>query len=90
MNWLVPAGTFQEGDSRCEDGYFPLRDWRRREMRKNFRGPAEGVMFETLLGLFLEKHALNIDVHCDAIPKDLPKHLAVTLFRVLQEALQNV
>jgi signal transduction histidine kinase len=59
-------------------------------MRKNFRGPAEGVMFETLLGLFLEKHALNIDVHCDAIPKDLPKHLAVTLFRVLQEALQNV
>lgn len=37
-----------------------------------------------------EKHALNIDIHCDAVPKDLPKHLAVTLFRVLQEALQNV
>ena len=37
-----------------------------------------------------EKHALNIDVQCDAVPKDLPRHLAVTLFRVLQEALQNV
>lgn len=37
-----------------------------------------------------EKHALKIDIHCDAVPKDLPKHVAVTLFRVLQEALQNV
>lgn len=37
-----------------------------------------------------EKHALKIDIHCDAVPKSLPKHVAVTLFRVLQEALQNV
>lgn len=37
-----------------------------------------------------EKHALKIDIHCDAVPKGLPKHVAVTLFRVLQEALQNV
>ena len=37
-----------------------------------------------------EKHALNIDVHCDAVPTGLPQHVAVTIFRVLQEALQNV
>lgn len=37
-----------------------------------------------------EKHALNIDVHCEAVPAGLPEHVAVTLFRVLQEALQNV
>ena len=37
-----------------------------------------------------EKYALKIDIHCDAVPKGLPKHVAVTLFRVLQEALQNV
>jgi len=37
-----------------------------------------------------ENHALNIDVHCDAVPTGLPQPVAVTLFRVLQEALQNV
>ena len=37
-----------------------------------------------------KNHALNIDVHCDAVPKSLPQLVAVTLFRVLQEALQNV
>ena len=37
-----------------------------------------------------EKHALNIDIQCDALPKGLPQHVAVTMFRVLKEALQNV
>ena len=37
-----------------------------------------------------QEHGLNIDIHCDAVPKGLPQHVAVTLFRVLQEALQNV
>lgn len=37
-----------------------------------------------------QEHGLSIDIHCDAVPKGLPQHVAVTLFRVLQEALQNV
>ena len=37
-----------------------------------------------------QQHGLDIDIHCDAVPKGLPAHVAVTLFRVLQEALQNV
>jgi signal transduction histidine kinase len=33
----------------------------------------------------------NVDVnfHCEAIPKELPKKIALCLYRILQEALQN-
>jgi signal transduction histidine kinase len=30
-----------------------------------------------------------IDLHCDAIPEDLPSEMSLCLFRVLQEALHN-
>lgn len=36
-----------------------------------------------------QKHGLSIEIHCDAVPGGLPQHVAVTLYRVLQEALQN-
>lgn len=36
-----------------------------------------------------EKHVVEIEVHSDAVPKSLPQNVAVSLFRVLQEALQN-
>ena len=48
------------------------------------------VAAQSLCRELSEKHALNIDVHCDAVPTRLPQDVAVTLFRVLQEALQNV
>jgi signal transduction histidine kinase len=38
---------------------------------------------------FSEQHAVNIDFDSDEIPKNLPKEVALCLFRVLQEALQN-
>ncbi|HKW32690.1 MAG TPA: sensor histidine kinase [Candidatus Acidoferrum sp.] len=36
-----------------------------------------------------EKHVLEIELHSDGIPKSLPQNIAISLFRVLQEALQN-
>src|SRR5262249_49904518 len=36
-----------------------------------------------------DKHGLEIQVHCEGVPKPLPEHVSLTLFRVLQEALQN-
>lgn len=38
---------------------------------------------------FCEHNVVQIDFHCDAIPKTLPKETALCLFRVLQEALRN-
>ena len=32
---------------------------------------------------------VTIDVHCEAVPKDLPNDISLCLYRVLQEALQN-
>jgi PAS domain S-box-containing protein len=36
-----------------------------------------------------EKHEVEIDFHSEGLSKDLPQEIAVCLFRVLQEALQN-
>ena len=36
-----------------------------------------------------DKHALEIDVHSEDVPKSLPQEVSFTLFRVLQEALHN-
>ena len=36
------------------------------------------------------RHGLTIDVHCEHIPADLPPAISLCLYRVLQEALQNV
>jgi signal transduction histidine kinase len=33
---------------------------------------------------------VEINFHCEGIPKELPKNIALCLYRVLQEALQNV
>ena len=33
---------------------------------------------------------MTIDVSCENIPKALPREIALCLYRVLQEALQNV
>lgn len=38
---------------------------------------------------FSEHNGVQIDFHCDAIPKTLPKETALCLFRVLQEAVRN-
>jgi PAS domain S-box-containing protein len=35
------------------------------------------------------REKVNIDLHCEGIPKELPKEISVCLYRVLQEALQN-
>jgi PAS domain S-box-containing protein len=40
-------------------------------------------------GELSEKHGVQIDFHPEAIPKSLPREIALSLFRVLQEALQN-
>jgi PAS domain S-box-containing protein len=32
---------------------------------------------------------VEIDLHAESVPKDLPKEISICLFRVLQEALQN-
>jgi len=40
-------------------------------------------------GELSEKHGVQIDFHPEAIPKSLPREIALCLFRVLQEALQN-
>jgi signal transduction histidine kinase len=36
------------------------------------------------------RHGVTIDVHCENIPKALPPEISLCLYRVLQEALQNV
>jgi len=36
-----------------------------------------------------EKHVLEIDVQSEDVPKSLPQEVSLSLFRVLQEALQN-
>jgi PAS domain S-box-containing protein len=36
-----------------------------------------------------ERQALKIEVHVENVPEELPKEISVTLFRILQEALQN-
>jgi PAS domain S-box-containing protein len=36
------------------------------------------------------RHGITIDVHCENIPKALPPEISLCLYRVLQEALQNV
>jgi PAS domain S-box-containing protein len=36
-----------------------------------------------------ERQDAKIDLHCDAIPEDLPSEVSLCLFRVLQEALHN-
>jgi PAS domain S-box-containing protein len=35
------------------------------------------------------RHRVEIDFHCENIPKRLPPEISICLFRVLQEALQN-
>jgi len=35
------------------------------------------------------REKVNIDFHCEDIPKELPKEISVCLYRVLQEALEN-
>jgi PAS domain S-box-containing protein len=35
------------------------------------------------------REKVNIDLHCEDIPKELPKEISVCLYRVLQEALEN-
>jgi PAS domain S-box-containing protein len=39
---------------------------------------------------FAIRHSVTIDVHVESIPKALPRDLSLCLYRVLQEALQNV
>ena len=36
------------------------------------------------------RHSVRIDVHIDNIPEELPPEIALCIYRVLQEALQNV
>jgi len=36
------------------------------------------------------RHGVTIDVHFENIPKELPPEISLCLYRVLQEALQNV
>ena len=36
-----------------------------------------------------EKHGVQIDFHSDGVPKELPQEIALCLFRILQEGLQN-
>ncbi len=36
------------------------------------------------------RHGVTIDVHFENIPKALPPEISLCLYRVLQEALQNV
>jgi PAS domain S-box-containing protein len=36
------------------------------------------------------RHGITIDVHFENIPKALPREISLSLYRVLQEALQNV
>jgi signal transduction histidine kinase len=37
-----------------------------------------------------KRHGVTIDVHCEKIPTAPPPEIALCLYRVLQEALQNV
>jgi PAS domain S-box-containing protein len=37
-----------------------------------------------------KRHGVAIDVHCENIPQALPREISLCLYRVLQEALQNV
>jgi len=37
-----------------------------------------------------DRHGLTIDVHFDNIPTALPRQICLSLYRVLQEALQNI
>jgi signal transduction histidine kinase len=46
---------------------------------------AAGVLCKELR----EQKQVEIELHCEAIPADLPKNVALSLYRVLQEALQN-
>lgn len=39
---------------------------------------------------FSNRHGVTIDVHFENIPKALPREMSLCLYRVLQEALQNV
>ena len=38
---------------------------------------------------FSERKQVQIDLHCDSIPKTVSEEISLSLFRVLQEALQN-
>ena len=38
---------------------------------------------------FSERKHVQIDLHCDTIPRTVPEEITLCLFRVLQEALQN-
>jgi PAS domain S-box-containing protein len=36
-----------------------------------------------------ERHGVKIDFHSENVPKELPREISLSLFRILQEALQN-
>lgn len=36
-----------------------------------------------------DRHIMQIDFHCEYVPKDLPQETSLCLFRVLQESVQN-
>ena len=38
---------------------------------------------------FSERHHFEIEYHSEDVPKELPPQISLTLFRILQEALQN-
>jgi PAS domain S-box-containing protein len=38
---------------------------------------------------FAERKGVQIDLHCDPVPRTVPEEISLCLFRVLQEALQN-
>jgi signal transduction histidine kinase len=45
---------------------------------------------ERAAGFAVARHGVTIDVHVDNIPHALPREISLCLYRVLQEALQNV
>ena len=83
----------------------PVGPWGKSRNRFRIRGRRPGsvaplALFKArVLGLekaaaafcseLFHRHRVEIDFHCENIPKRLPPEISICLFRVLQEALQN-
>jgi PAS domain S-box-containing protein len=39
---------------------------------------------------FSQAHGIDVSIHCENIPDDIPKPIALCIYRIVQEALQNV
>jgi PAS domain S-box-containing protein len=93
----TPRGTAADSDREVEDIYQQVGDLASeiQTLSHGLHPPKlEFLGLEAAAAGFCEelsnRHGITIDVHFENIPKALPPEISLCLYRVLQEALQNV